>query len=612
MTQNGLAQGLHWVMEKKWRSGVLLGVSLLFFYLGLDMVFFMPGRQKVAALVKTQAALESAKDLIASAEGRLKREGGWYKVGAGYIDGLSVQNRKAVTTLFDPDGVDDLLLKAKAASPRAALRLLKDANVKIEEAERLGQATLKTLDKNAAFRAKVRADFAVTLENVVYFSKSVATSRSRFDEEKNLYLSRYTDELAKILSEVEPWAPKTQAEVSRMSLAMPADADTSGKGDPTIVAQESDHVRVVMAAVADRLAFVHKRLDYLDEAQQQAEATYKRSQTEHLQALAEISTVKARTKYFLKEAFATLQVAEEARDEAKAALLTRVEGPLVDMPAAYEAAKDSVSRSHRAKAEAVSEVQRAQKAKDMIALAWRKLNAGPEYLRVTQIADSTLRRHHNHVSWKDVSGYESQVAKQVALARQAVTAAEQHVDLSVQDFRQGLLLADSAVVAVDAAASLSQALVAKSAQLEKARADFASALQRGTNEVSAQAGNINSYGEYDSSAKSAYDRAHGLLSDAQRAAADKRYDAAVSFAQQAESSARGSGQRAYDAYVAHKRRVEAAAAEAAARLARSASDDSSSSGASSSSSSSSNSGSSGSSYRGGSDSSYKGGSDSDF
>ncbi|HLD08575.1 MAG TPA: hypothetical protein VJB68_00845, partial [Methylophilaceae bacterium] len=373
----------------------------------------------------------------------------------GYVDGLSAQNRKAIITLFDPEGAGDLLLKAKASSPRAALVLLKDVDVKIEEAEGLGQATLNKLDENAALRAKVRADFAVTLDNIVYFSKSVATSRSRFDEEKNLYLTRYMDELAKLLLEAESWAPKTQAEVSRIGLALPADADTSGKGDPTIVAQESDHVRVVMAAVADRLAFLHKRLDYLDEAQQQAEATFKQSQEEYKAALAEVELIRAKTKYFLKLSYGMLKDAYDICDAAKFALTSPVEGTLVDMPVAYEAAKTSIKRSREAKAEAASEVQRAQKAKSTIAIAWKKLNAGPEYLRATQTADSTLRRHHNHVSWKDVSGYESQVAKQVALARQAVTAAEQHVDLSVQDFRQGLLLADSAVVAVDAAASLS-------------------------------------------------------------------------------------------------------------------------------------------------------------
>lgn len=626
----------NWIADSLQNAAAVLAVFALVFCVGVDMVFFLPARQKDAALISTKVSIDEVDGRVTTTVDRFKIETIWFEKNAGYVEDASKKLQDAKGLLSDETENGARKLLARATSERKvpkALELTEQAKKSLEQASQLVKEVNERLDQNQALRASVRQSVLSISQLVSTTQPVLSTALVRLSEEQISHLAKYTSQSENALSHSEGRMTQVNEMLMNAVALMPADTDVSGAGNPTMAQAELDKAKALIDEINTLMSKVTADLDYLKKTRENASQKVADSKTTYAQSKNYVDGLQRQTSFWFNAAYESLKVSAASRDGADSALVTVVEDGKVDLPLAYESAVSSIQNSMAAVSSVDGEISDEQSARSGSLLITSRVSQVNVSIGQAINAQSTMQLYHNISTWTGVSGH---VSTAKSLVQQAIANAAKALDLiklEIQKFADGKAEANNGLTKLDQAQGLAVAVVDRKSTLESSRSQWSSAEQSAASMINSERANVQNYGAYDGGAVNSFNTAVSQLNSAQSHASSGFYEEAVNEASAAYSNASGTGSRAYQAYeseMERQRQARAAATrqaiaeeearqQAAADAARRASQQndydyggSSSSGSSCCSGGGSSGG--GSSYGGGgSDSNYGGGgSDSDY
>ena len=623
----------NWIADSLQNAAAILAVCVIIFSVGVDMVFFLPARQRDAALLETRVNIDQSVISVNAMTDRVSEELPWLAKKYHEVPASKLQEAKNLLSDESENGARKFFaLALQERNVKKSIALADLANRQVANANQIVKEVKDQLDNYQVLRAGVRNSLISVSQAMSATHPLQSAATSRLSEEKEVHLKKYTNSDELTLNQAGKKIADADQYLVNASAFMPADSDRSGMGDPTFAQEEIDRAKVLIDEINVLMSQVTADLDNLKNARELASQKVADAKSTYTQSKNYVDGLSNQTRFWLKDSYRSLAAAEKSKDAAAIALATVVEDGKVDLKLAYDSALSSISGSLQAVSSADAEIDDEQTARQGSTLITSRVPGVNTGIGQAIGAQSTMRLYHNASTWSNVS---SNVITAQALVEQAIALAKRALELieiTVQKFAEGKTAASDGLNKLDQAQSLASTVVDVKSTLERFRSEWPGYESQAASVINNEQANVQNYGSYDMGAVNSFNTAVSQLNNARSHASSGYYQIAIEEANAAYANAYGTGSRAYQAYeaemerqrqarIAATRQAEAAeqarqrAAEEAARRASQSSDyDYGGSSSSGSSCCSGGYSSGGSDYSGGgSDSNYGGGgSDSDY
>ena len=520
---------------------------------GFVLLFGVPKWATDAAVNAANVTLEEASEQYIQTESRYKSESLWYKpTYTSEIPGL-LERGNAFNT--EAQGI---LEKAVLVDwPDERIKMANLAKSKAVQAVGEVETAIQLLDRNVQLRVAVRASL-VSQESADATANVLAHLSQRFVSETNPnHLLKYTDPVMADLAMIEQTIVDKGALMQVVYLSLPDDSSVAGNGDPILAQEKLDAAKALIDSINTLATKVTGQLDYLAEALQNAAPFTSKARSDYESAAKHVAEIKAATGYWLKTPTAKIEQASLLLAKAESTLNSLSEGERIDYPAAYEAAKSSISLSAFGSDGADEEVGAANETAALISGFGAKSAVAQSRFDDGNTAYDSLNAYHANGAWTNVSSNISKAERLIVSAAENIRTAEQFSDLRTQLFLEARQQALQAYASLDEVAVLASELEATRDHLESHRHQWPTSESQAESMINAQTSDINSYGGYDSSARNDYNSAVSMLNEARSDAFGHYYVPAVEKANNAYSLADGTGDSAHSAYRAHVAAEEA-------------------------------------------------------
>lgn len=585
-----------WVTRDLNNLGFTLGICLLGFVFSGYLAFVEPGQAAAAAISQADKTIQIQKDAVTTIQTELDAQMKWYK--PTYVEGL----QDVLNIAQDPQHLG----KASATIDSARRAFWADDKIRLaRQADKIAgdpesgssvanliAGVKKTLDDNIALRQNTRGAFVSVGNNLPIASQNYQAALDRYNAEAGDHLLKYTIPLTQSLTSANQNLTAVQAALTNALTLLPGDSDQTQSGDPRGALEQLNKAKADIDEVNTLMSQVTSTLDQLKEAKTQARPATDAALTKNVITWGHISNIVSARGFSLNKALAAAnslyEQAVTAQGNAETILKSPIakEGGKIDYPTAYAEAKRASFLAEQAVAEADNQVTLADSAASKIGQITSRTATVNNLISQASTSLLTLQAYHASATWSAVSGRTTAAQNHVASAYSYKTSATSLSSLDQQKFAEANNQADSGLLELSQAESLANDVISLVKVLEQYRASWPGAEQAAQDTINAQTGNINTYGGDASAEVNRYHQAKTKLDEARGDARSWYYQNAVTKAQDAQSLASGTGQRAYDAYQARtaretevaysatqaeKDRQDAAAAAAAAAASSSSS-----------------------------------------
>lgn len=567
-------------LDRNPRLGVQYSGGLLVF--SLFLFFVVPNLVLSSYKSTTEESLQQVEVLIQQAEDRIPEQNWFAEDFSITSNGRSYQSDLAEARQV-LERSRSTFQEAGRGWPASRVRLYQQARVEVEEARAFVAVTITLFDHNVALREQVTQDLQgenYTLE--MTFARQV-TAQQRFDSEAHEWLTTYMRPLENNLGDADGKLSTAQNHLNTADGNMPDWSDLSHRGNPLAAQEQIERAKVLIGEIITLQQQVTAGLDYQIEARDTAPSMANQAESAITAAHRRLSEIDAQYHWGFNGALADasnfVALAESSLQEARSFLsaVVPVENK-VDWPSAYEAGKRALSQAQQSVASANTQVSAYIETNNLLSRYSSVHSTAVSDIRTAEGAWSTIERYHHSSTW---NGKQDNIAEAWRLVGLAETAyAKTSLSLSNQEFLTAQTQMGNSISNLQTASNLSDQVVSLKNALEGYRSSWPGKQDRAESEINSNRARINSYGSYSSSAKSDFNRAVSLLSDAESAASQHKYQRAGQLADEAYDSASGTGaraERAYDDEMDRQRRAAEAAQRAAEEAARRAAESSSSS-----------------------------------
>lgn len=528
--------------------------TVVLIVIGIILVIGLPQWATAAALESAQTEIDSAQAVFDTAKSRSSAEKPWYRDGQGYVDGLGGFLETAQTELAT---AWTRFTEAQAArDPDEKIRLANEAADHAKASSGNSSSITIKLDEINALRTSVRSELSNRQSDLTDAERKFAVVNERFGREAGDHLRKYTDPLATGLTQAQTYALEAMTAITTAAEFLPPDTDQRGMGDPLAARQQLDRAKELIDQINGLMVTVTSRLNYLVEAKANAASTTDRANNDYGSSKGYVDTIAQRYGYWLRAAYGLLEEALRLLTSAQIALATPVEETKVDLPIAYDNARNSIDRSAEAVRSADTEVATAQAARDAIGRIRSRVNDVNAVIDRAAVANTALVLYHAQPTWSTISGNIDRARESVYIAQEKASAAELLIALDVQRFADGKATADGGLADLDSAQMFAQAVVDRAATLESYRSQWPGADSSAQSAINGSSGDISTFGGYDSGATNDFHEAERLLSSARSDASAGYFEDAVAKANRAYNLADDAGSRARASYDAEIRRQE--------------------------------------------------------
>lgn len=437
----------------------------------------------------------------------------------------------------------------------------KEANVHLKSASEWLAKAKANLVENRTVQSNARAKFVETHRLYDAASATLSDADKRFGKEAGQYLKKYTQQYGESLTGAKQASANAQKSFDASQGMLPLDADTSQKGDPKAVIAEIEQVTLLQITQINTLAKkVTAGLDYQIEAANQAQPTLATAQGKTRAARDRIDEIVRTRGYSLdkslagaealyKQAMGTRKLSEDA-----AATLVLGEGKY-DFPEIYEQAKQTIAFSDQSVGAVNQQVALADSAIQKISTIRGRFAQVNSVIANADISKRTLESYHNPVVWTGVANNITTANGKVNNAQAGLSDAVSLSDLAHQQFADANTRADFAISELNVAEGFAKDVIAAATLHEQNRSSWPGIEAAAVRTINGERSNIKSYGGYDASASNDFRTAESLLDQARTFASDRQFKNANDKGEEAHRKARGTGDRAYNAYLAEQARL---------------------------------------------------------
>lgn len=555
--QQVIEDGALWAVRSTRNLIVSSVIILTVFLLGVSLQTLVPGWIADASKTSTRQAIADITQEAIAARDRLYAERTWYV--QSYTAGLE---DKLVSVQTELNAAQTIITTA-TGSPEEVLIQIQGAATHLDAARQHVADVTTTLNDNAKLREEVRTQLTTLQTHLNGVREKSNTALNRFNAESPAYISTYTNPLNQSILGHTATLENANQHYLQAEALMPPDTTVDHIGDPNAARALLNQATTLAGEAQTGLDGDLTTLDtYLNKVRQ-ADAALEAAERDVPNAQRHVQGIRDSRGFWLRASDPYLTEAATALQAARTASQTIVEG-MIDRIAVFDQATRASAQSAEAIKSADGEVRDADETIRLLKEIDGRVSTATGRLNEANGARSVLSTYHAGDTWSDVDRL-GESANLIAGVGAQKESALRYLDLSVQQFAAAVQDMRNAHDNVSTAERFANELIDRKNALEGYRSQWPGAEQNAANEIENNRANVNAYGSDDQSAVNDFNAAVNALNNARANASTGHYQTAVSQATSAQQAAAGTGDRAYSAYQARKRREEEARRQAEER-----------------------------------------------
>lgn len=522
-------------------AGVTAG---LLFVLGFYFAFVRPGQLVENARQQASSNISNAEKSLKDAELELEKMD-WFK--KSYLT-VAIGNLAEATDLIG-EARENFSQASQQGSWRKKVERFKSGCNKAVAATDKTKVAQDSLIQAQERKERALAQGAALTHSLKQISSNLQDARIRIKAESPRYPSRYGRTLTQRDSTDSEESARIAAVRQRGMDFLPGEAEADGRGDPdSALAILDPAVESANKLQNETTSFVEYLLA-LAVAHERADSLVSESESRYGISNAELAKRKAGG-LWLKEGTAILASAEADALSARRLLTLIEDGEKVpDRPEAYFKAQRAIERANLAVSNADQEIALFETTKkNERSLAAEIVSATGLIPQVSRDFD-TLKKYHNEELWLEQASIATSLTSiGMTQANGRHAQVQRLLSLGVQKFKEADELVQAELTSVRNMQAQANAFFTLVKTLEGARSSYRNEYSSASSAIAGERDQIESYGSYDFDAQSDFNRSVSLLSRAAGEAQNRRYQLAISYAQQARRLVAGVGDRAEEAY----------------------------------------------------------------